>query len=373
MLRAVHLRSLSVALVTSLAVACGGSSEEPAPKKDEPAFDVPGPHGVAHTTIHVDDPARARTLEVTLYYPSTPHGPGVAPAELYPGGARRDALAPLFAAAPPACVRTTTTSVPELPPIEGALPLVLFSHCSGCFRTSSSLLAERLASYGFVVAAPDHDGNTLFDEKPVGVTEDALEARRLDVIRVLDVLLDPAATALPTALRSKLDASKIGMMGHSFGALTTGAVTWSDPRIRAAFAIAAPMELIGKARVAELTVPLGFLLAEEDHSIGPGGNGLIRDQATKRASPPVWLGEVADAGHWSFSDVPGLVPAFMAGCGSAKRQEDTSESFNYTAPDTTRGDAAKYVTEFFSAYLLGNQAAKAALTKPSDGVVVTAR
>lgn len=367
-----NLRLPALAVFLSLAAACSSSSDDAAPAA-EPTYDAPGPNGVSHTTLSIDDPARMRKLEVTVWYPTATHGPGVAPAELYPAGARRDALAAAFSAAPSACVRQSTTSVADLPPIAGALPLVMFSHCSGCFRTSSSALAERLASRGFVVAAPDHEGNTLFDAMPVGVTPEFLEIRRGDIARVLDVLLDASAKEVPDTLRGRIDATKVGMLGHSFGALTTGEVTWSDPRIRAAFALAAPLELIGKARVAEMKVPLGFLLAEEDHSIGPGGNGLIRDQANKKASPPVWLGEAADAGHWSFSDVPGLTTSFMPGCGMAKRQEDTSESFTYVEPETARRYAAKYVSTFFLGHLLGVEAAKAELAKPTTGVVVTVR
>src|SRR5690606_13389968 len=39
---------------------------------------------------------------------------------------------------------------------DGPFPLVLFSHALGGYRSQSTFLTEHLASWGFVVAAPDH-------------------------------------------------------------------------------------------------------------------------------------------------------------------------------------------------------------------------
>ena len=39
---------------------------------------------------------------------------------------------------------------------QGRFPLVVFSHGYGGLRTQSSFLTAHLASWGFVVAAPDH-------------------------------------------------------------------------------------------------------------------------------------------------------------------------------------------------------------------------
>ena len=45
----------------------------------------------------------------------------------------------------------------------GPYPLALYSHGSSGQRFVASGNAELLASHGFVVAAPDHTGNTAFD------------------------------------------------------------------------------------------------------------------------------------------------------------------------------------------------------------------
>src|SRR5690606_31082340 len=140
--------------------------------------------------------------------------------------------------APDECVRKQSNSAaaPELASVAKPLPTVVFSHCHGCARFSSYSLAERLASHGFLVAAVDHAGSTLFDQlldelPPLDAS--TLELRRDDVIRVIDELLDPAAASLPSELVGLADGERLGALGHSFGAVTTGLVLQDDPRPRA--------------------------------------------------------------------------------------------------------------------------------------------
>ena len=53
--------------------------------------------------------------------------------------------------------------MPRPPPLPGPHPLIVFSHGNSGFRRQSTFLTTHLASRGFVVAAPDHTGNTLFE------------------------------------------------------------------------------------------------------------------------------------------------------------------------------------------------------------------
>jgi len=89
-----------------------------------------------------------------------------------------------------------------------ALPAIVFSHCHACTRYDVAEVAERLASHGIVVAAPDHLGNTLWDQRagtlePLG--EAFLDVRASDVSSVLDRLLDATAAELPADLRGRID------------------------------------------------------------------------------------------------------------------------------------------------------------------------
>jgi predicted dienelactone hydrolase len=168
----------------------------------------------------------------------------------------RARYAALLAETPEGCPTRTLHAARDAAPAEGPFPLLVFSHCFACTRFSSASLAEHLDSHGFAVAAPDHAGNTLFDdldEKVTPLDTTTLEQRASDVVALLDALLDPNGLATPAALRGRFDATRVGAYGHSFGSVTTGLVTQRDPRVKASAGIAAPMEnvLLPGVKIAE--------------------------------------------------------------------------------------------------------------------------
>ena len=245
-----------------------------------------------------------------------------------------------------------------------------------CLRFSMAEIAERLASHGFAVIAPDHAGNTVFDAQKgtsAPLNGEFLATRAGDVRFALDVALDKTGDTLPAPLRGKFDAEKVGVFGHSYGAATTGLVLARDTRPKAGLAIGAPMEndLLPPAKMAEIKVPAMLVLAREDNSISEIGNNLIRSNF-KRGNPPLWLLEVEDAGHWSFSDTAALTPSFKPGCGEGTRQTDPGTPFYYLENKGARALAASYVTAFFAAHLRGDGAAKGFLGAPHPSGVVTA-
>lgn len=338
----------------------------------------PGPHPVGHTTTMlalVDD----RTTLVQWWYPAAASGDPTALVDLEPAGPRRDALADAIAAAPEPCTRKLVASTADAAPsIADPAPVVVFSHCSDCLRYSSSTIAERLASWGFVVAAPDHVDNTLIDAlagTSVGVSAEFLATRGDDVGRVIDAIAADGPD-VPATLQGRLDVGRLGVMGHSFGSVTAGWVAARDDRVDAAIAIAAPVQnpLLAGVDVADIHVPMLMLLAQEDNSIMEIGNNLIRSNFAA-ANPPVWLVEFVDAGHWSFSDICALVDAFSPGCGDGIRQTIANEPFTYVDIDATRSRAADWAAAFFSATLVGDAAARAWLEDPAadDAVVVQSR
>lgn len=331
----------------------------PEPRVD---YGVRGAFPVGNRRVVMDDGTGSRALPVELWYPAaesarTASEAGV-PLAAFESGRPHDArMMELVAASDPACLRAQTAAAPDVAAATRTAPwpLVVFSHCHVCTRFDVAEVAERLASHGIVVAAPDHEGNTLWDFE-AGMAADVgsafLAVRVRDVRRVLDRLLDAGATEIPEDLRGHFDAAHAGVMGHSFGGVTTGAVVAEEPRFIAALSIAAPISLISGTRPASVTTPYLLLLAREDNSITEAGNMVMRNDF-RRLGGPAWLVEVDDAGHWSFSDIAGLGGTnFLAGCGAGTRQTVADETFRYLENGTARDLAADVATAFFAVYLL---------------------
>ncbi|MBB6430501.1 alpha/beta hydrolase family protein [Algisphaera agarilytica] len=136
-------------------------------------------------------------------------------------------------------------------------PVVLFSHGLGGSRENNPYLGEHWAKRGYVAVFMQHLGSdeSVWKDVPVGQRLREMQKaasgknarlRRGDVVAVIDALeawnADPASP-----LMDRLDLDHIGMSGHSFGAVTTQAVSgqrpgwgrevWGDPRIKAAVAM----------------------------------------------------------------------------------------------------------------------------------------
>lgn len=355
--------ALTTLLLALVAAGCG----EPAVTADT-AVEADGGHRVGVRSFTLTDGARARTLPALAFYPAEP-----APApeagldiEQLEDAPRRTTYAGLLDAAPAGCPTRSLAASLAAPLAAGSYPLVLVSHCHECTRFSTASIAARLASHGFVVVAVDHVGNTLWNQLAgdgVALDEAFLAVRVADLRFALDQILAGGAE-VPAGLAAAVAGQPVGVLGHSFGAVTAGLTTQEDSRVAAAFALAAPMEnpLLPGVTVSSISRPLGFLVATEDNSITELGNTLIRNNFDA-AGGPAFKVEVKDAGHWSVSDLLGVVPGFMPGCGQGTRQTD-GQAFSYVAPATGRGLAMAYVTAFFKANLRHDEGAAAYLTAP---------
>jgi len=319
--------------------------------------------GTSATTI--TDATRSRTLGVQLWFP-TADAPAPTAFDQLELPANQVMYAGLLASAP-SCPTRTLAVANHGQPLAGSFPVVLFSHCHSCTRLANATTAARLASHGFVVAAVDHTSDTVWDHlagHDSDITSAVLEIRAADVRFLLDTL---------PALIDDIDPARVGVFGHSFGSVTAGRVAQLDDRVSAAAGLCAPMDnpLTPGVSIAALTMPLMFIVAEEDNSITEFGNTLIRNNF-RDAPGEVWKYEVPDAGHWSVSDEGGLLPIFAPGCGPGKRQTDGSD-FTYLEPETGRALTAAYVTAFFKATLLGDAGARSYLDTASFGVTADHR
>ena len=128
------------------------------------------------------------------------------------------------------------------PPAHGAFPLIVFSHGNSGLRRQSTFLTTHLARRGFVVAAPDHVGNTAFEMAPIQDAEELkrihFEARR-NRPRDLSAVLDRVLAGGPWA---QADPARVAALGHSYGGWTAFKMPRRDARIRAVCALAPTSE-----------------------------------------------------------------------------------------------------------------------------------
>ena len=315
-----------------------------------------GPASVGVLTTSLTDSARGRTLPIEVWYPIASSDSPSAVIDFETETDRRSELSALLDAAPGACVAKTTASSRDADAAAGGYPLVLYSHCYTCTRWSAHAVVERLASHGFIVVAPDHIGDTLFDrldgtQSPLNNA--LVDVREADIRFLLDRVL--AGEVLPDGVTA--NASQLGMLGHSIGSVTAGRVAQNDSRIAAVIGLAAPMEniLYGEVSIESIEVPLGLLVATEDNSILEPGNLFIRENFTN-ANTPAYKMEVVDAGHWSVTNIAGLTDFFAPGCGDDSRQTN-GEPFTYVSVDSANGHTATFITAFFAAHLLNERSA----------------
>lgn len=345
-------------------MACGGSDPDV-----DTSVESDGPHPVGVAEMTFLDDARQRMLRVQLWYPAADGTEnGDLPVGDFADTAHQAAFTGLLAAAESSCPTRTIRASWGSAAAAGTFPLVAFSHCHECTRFSGMSIARRLASHGFAVVTVDHAGNTLWDQ--IDMTTLPLDGTTLE-LRVADLAFAVARARgeLATMAGVTIDPAPPGVFGHSFGSVTAGLYAQRNGA-GAVFGLAAPMEnpLLPGVTITAIDAPLGFLVAREDNSISELGNELIRGNFA-RATGPAWKLEVADAGHWSVSDLVGIVPGFAPGCGAGTRQTD-GQPFTYLPAATGRAIASAYVTAFFKATLMGEAGARAYLeTGRFDGVV----
>lgn len=231
-----------------------------------------GVRTITMTKPSVVDPQQPRVLDTVVWYPTAA---GAGPID---GGTGAVLNAPIDASG-------------------GPYPVLLFSHGSCGYPLQSIFLLPVLASRGYVVIAPPHPGNTVFEFPNCGTPQVQLasaQERPQDMIFALDEML--AASADPgSPFHGVLDPDRIGMSGHSFGGFTTFFVVGLDPRIK----VAVPMAPATPGNQATLDVPFLMLLGHIDSVVN---NATARTAYTTSPSPKYKV-EIEHAGHYAFSNL----------------------------------------------------------------------
>jgi predicted dienelactone hydrolase len=194
---------------------------------------------------------------------------------------------------------------------EGRVPLIVFSHgFHGC-STQASFLMAAFAAAGYLVVAPDHrdsgcrggmeaTAQAPFRE-PTSWTDATYRDRAEDVRRVIEALTADARFA------TRIDRSRVGLIGHSLGGYTVlglaGAwASWHMPEAKAVLALSpytAPF--VVKQTLRELSVPVMYQGGTLDLRVTPAVRQL--DGAFDQSPPPKYYVELEGAGHFAWTDV----------------------------------------------------------------------
>lgn len=212
-----------------------------------------------------------------------------------------------------------------VPPGKSPSPVVLFSHGLGGSREGSAYLGSHWAARGYVAVFLQHPGSdtSVWQGKPLGQRMDSMQQaagpenfmlRVKDIPAVLDQL-ERWHNSNGHVLAGRLDLKRVGMAGHSFGAVTTQAVsgqragrgraTFIDSRIDAAIAMSPSSPRRGTPQDAFGKVMLPWMLMTGTKDTAPIGNADMKSRlAVFPALPPGGKYELVlhGAEHSAFTD-----------------------------------------------------------------------
>lgn len=279
-----------------------------------------GPYAVGVMDRELVDAARGRRLMVSVWYPAAQRG-APAPLTQHPD-AIMTALADLSGA--PALLfqhlRYVTVAASADAPVQadGApFPVLVFSHGLVGLRLQNSSTLQELASWGYVVVAIDHTDAaavTVFPDGaarvydltrfgiPAGVEPDAalVDARVFPVWvadqRVVYDTLETWAHHDPV-LAGKIDLTRIGSFGHSFGGATALEVCRIDARCQAAVNLDGA--LYGGAATLPAVRPLLLMTAAESMRY-PDTIASWSHMLSMARARAYWI-ELPNSSHLSFT------------------------------------------------------------------------
>ena len=222
--------SFAIGLITSLTIVACGSSTTSTPDTDPSDTAVTTDPTTTTATTTIPD---AATM-AALYTEAGPYPVGVTSLELAAGN-KVEVWYPAIEGTtgtdsydmrdfiPEAISALLTADVPavyEYPAgrdagaATGTFPVVLFSHGSSGIRFQSTFLTAHLASWGIIVAAPDHWSRDLFHtlSAPVGDRNSSVT----ELLATLD-LVTTENVRPGSRIEGMVDAERVIAMGHSAG------------------------------------------------------------------------------------------------------------------------------------------------------------
>lgn len=224
----------------------------------------------------------------------------------------------------------------------GRFPLLVFSHGNGGIRHQNVFQVEHLASHGYIVVSPDHTGNaglTPLPDRALPYDRSgrgrSARARPLDVSFLITEMLRRAGQS-GGWLAGRLDADRIGILGHSFGGFTVCKVAETDRRVKAIL----PMTV---AYGRKTSVPMLLMLGDKDRTMGVAGNAVSRLYYLA-CQGPKHLVSLKRGGHFSFTDMDYIHPGFGDGVGGGE----------FLSNPRAKAVVKAYTLAFFDHYLRGD-------------------
>jgi dienelactone hydrolase len=254
-------------------------------------------------------------------------------------------------------VAATTDSVDvhvALPTTAGAYPLVLVGHGLSLPTSEYSGYVQRLASFGYVAMTVDFPASVF----SVNNTSEAQ-----DFIGVIDWARSTSSLA------GKVDATRIGVSGHSLGGKIALLTATMDTRVKAAFVMdpvdsggplgcSSPTCIVVKSLMPGLHIPTGFIGETTDASGAFQNCAPAADNYTTfyaQANTPSLQVTAVGANHMSFLDD-------VTACGLTCSVCQTATASNASINDMARAFMVAFYERHlrgltgYDAYLTGAQA-----------------
>lgn len=288
--------NLALALALSVGVAaCGGGSEPAASTPSDTKqpvdcakvapYSQPGPFVAGVTTATIDG------VLTEIWYPADKGAEAGKKKDVYdmrdwlPAGERAkipDADTPLYETNAYRDIAISKT---------GKYPIVLFSHGLGGYRLQTSFLMTHLASWGFVVAAPEHleRGLALILEGDLSKVEDKAVPQLKGALSWLESENGKAGSRF----EGLLDVAHVAAMGHSMGGAAVSTLI-DDAKISSGTWLAS-----GGFGESPANKSIAFIWGSADRVAKPS---TIETAFDKQAKGARTIG-INQAGHMAFTDL----------------------------------------------------------------------
>ncbi len=301
---------LAIASLAAL-VGCGSSSPTAKPAPAPPSSSVPavanlgprsftgsGPFAVGVTTLTLpgDD------APVEVWYPATKASVTGKSQVTYDV---KDLLPPALKKLFPAGFQGgvyQTDAYRGVAVAAGRFPLVAFTHGYSGFRNQSTFLTTHLASWGFVVAAPELLDNNL----TAVLSAKKANGSAADITEVSDTisLLGRESAATAGLFAGHVDMSKVAAIGHSLGGAVSEGTATADPAVKTFIGMAgATVGSFGQAATGPTSrvpdKPGMLIVGTSDRVVEPATIYKAYDAMTQ----PKRLITLDGFGHLAFADI----------------------------------------------------------------------